>query len=87
MDKEKEIARLKDDFSEKLNERWKELKALKGEYQRENENLRKQLEIQITDNAKLKVQIIDYTKTLEGLQKKDQTITVLKKLLVLIHRT
>lgn len=78
MDKEKEIARLKDEFSERLNERLREVKLLRTEYQKENENLRKQLEIQITDNAKLKVQIIDYTKTLEGLQRKDQIITVQK---------
>lgn len=50
---------------------------MKEEYQKETENLRKQLDEQLSENAKLKLQIIDYTKTLDGLKKKDQVIDVI----------
>jgi hypothetical protein len=81
LEKEKEIARLKDEFSERLNERWKELKLLKNEYMKENEDLRKQLESQINENAKLKVKIIDYKKNAEGLEKQERVINVIHPIL------
>jgi hypothetical protein len=49
---------------------------MKEEYAKENEALRKQLEEQKNENAKLSLQILDFNKNLEGIQKKDQVINV-----------
>lgn len=82
MDKEEEISFIKREFDRKLNENWDRMKQMKADYQREMEHLRKQLELQMTENTKLKVQVIDNSKTIESLQRKDQTINVIINLLL-----
>jgi len=79
MEKDREVAQMKAEFDRRLNEGWERSKQLKEEYQRNNENLRRQYESQAAENAKLKVQVIDYTKTIENLQRKDQAIDVLRR--------
>ena len=77
MEKQEEIAIVKQAFEKKLNENWERLKQMKEEYQRDNEKLRKQLEEQRNENAQLRVQNIENTKNIENLHKKDQFIQVM----------
>lgn len=77
MEKDKEVAQLKAEFERRLAEGWDRSKRTKEDFQRDLDTLRKQLELQATENAKLKVQVIDYTKTIENLQRKDQAIDVI----------
>ena len=79
MEKEKEVALMKAEFERRLAEGWERSKRTKEDYQRDYDTLRKQLESQATENAKLKVQVIDYSKTIENLQRKDQAIEVLRR--------
>lgn len=76
MEKQEEIAIVKQAFEKKLNENWERLKTMKEEYQKDNEKLRKQLEEQRNENAQLRVQLIESTKNQEILHKKDVNIQV-----------
>ena len=67
----------------RLDENFERSKNLKREYQKEIEEIKKQLEYQVTENTKLKVQVIDYVKTIENLHKKEQTISVRKSFFTL----
>jgi len=75
-EKDKEISQLKAEFERRLNQAWERQKLVKEDYQRDIEQIKKQLELQSNENAKLKVEVIDFTKSLENLKRKDQAIEV-----------
>jgi len=79
LEKNEEIAIIKNAFEKKLNENWERLKIMKEEYQKENEKLRKALEEQRNENSQLRVSAIETTKNLESLNKKDQMIDKLQQ--------
>lgn len=76
METERKIATLKAEFDRRLNDHHERLKQTKLEHQNAMDQMKRQLELQMTENAKLKVQVIDFSKTIENFQRKDQIINV-----------